>query len=401
MTLATGVRLGAYEIISAIGAGGMGEVYRAHDAKLGRDVAIKVLPASFALDPDRLARFEREARLLASLNHPHIAQIYGLERLEGQEGREGHGAPFIVMELVDGETLAERLARSEDRALHDVRRGRSSDRPILIAEALAIARQIADALDAAHERGIVHRDLKPANIVITPEGVVKVLDFGLAKAEAGSASLSGERELTHSPTVMAPTIDGVLLGTAPYMSPEQARGKAVDKRADIWAFGCVLYEMLTGRRAFVGETTTDVLAKIVECEPDWSALPASTPPHIVRLLQRCLDKDPKRRWRDIGDVQVELDTAGAITPSAPPSSSRARLVVPVLATAAIGALAALAWVWLHPPSVRQRAAQFAFAAPDGQTFEVSPPVPSPDGRRIAFVSRDASGQRALWIRASA
>jgi serine/threonine protein kinase len=252
-----GSRLGLYEIVSALGVGGMGEVFRARDTKLGREVAIKILPASFASDPDRLARFEREARVLASLNHPHIAQIYGLETVP---------SPFIVMELVDGETLDARL-----KGLRSMEREGFS-RALPIGEALEIARQIADALDAAHERGIVHRDLKPANVAITRDGRVKVLDFGLAKASAAA-----DAELTQSPTVMAPTLDGVLLGTAPYMSPEQARGKAVDKRTDIWAFGCVLYQMLTGQRAFGGETTSDTIAAILEHEPDWSRLPASTP----------------------------------------------------------------------------------------------------------------------------
>ena len=288
MGLTAGTRLGVYEILAALGAGGMGEVYRARDSTVGRDVAIKILPPSLSSDPERLARFEREARLLASLNHPNIGAIYGLE--------ESGGVTALVLELVEGETLADRIARESRTPKPD---GRSA---LAVADALPIARQIAEALDAAHERGIVHRDLKPANIVITPDGTVKVLDVGLAKAGgAGSAGRAGAEDLSHSPTMIAPTVEGILLGTAPYMSPEQARGKAVDKRTDIWAFGCVLYEMLTGRRAFSGETTTDVLAKIVEREPDWSKLPASTPPQISRLLTRALDKDPKIRLRDIGD----------------------------------------------------------------------------------------------------
>ena len=227
MPLTLGTRLGPYEIVAPLGAGGMGEVYRARDTKLGRDVAIKVLPAAFAADADRLARFEREARLLASLNHPNIGAIYGVE--------EAGGVVALVLELVDGETLDARLKGS---------------RALAVPQALTIARQIADALDAAHERGIVHRDLKPANIVITDDGTVKVLDFGLAKSGGPGGPGGSEEGLTHSPTMIAPTLDGVLLGTAPYMSPEQARGKAVDKRTDIWAFGCVLYEMLTGLRPF-------------------------------------------------------------------------------------------------------------------------------------------------------
>jgi serine/threonine protein kinase len=248
--LAAGSRLGAYEIVTLLGVGGMGEVYRARDTKLGRDVAIKVLPAGFATDPERLARFEREARLVASVNHPNIGAIYGVE--------DRDGLTALVLELVEGETLADRIARES-------RSPKPESRPALaVEEALHIARQIADALDAAHERGIVHRDLKPANIVITPDGTMKVLDFGLAKGSgwaggsggsggSGGPGGSGGEELTNSATVLAPTLDGVLLGTAPYMSPEQARGNAVDKRTDVWAFGCVLYEMLTGRRAFEGD----------------------------------------------------------------------------------------------------------------------------------------------------
>ena len=260
-----GKAIGGYEIVALLGAGGMGEVYRARDTKLGRDVAIKILPASFALDPDRLARFEREARLLASLNHPHIAQIYAVE--------EADGVGAIVMELVEGETLAERIGRGRDSGLG-------------IRDSLAIARQIVDAVDAAHERGIVHRDLKPANIVITPDGVVKVLDFGLAKARGVAQDVSQDLSpaaLTHSPTLLADaTGQGVLLGTAPYMSPEQARGKVVDKRTDIWAFGCVLFAMLTGRDAFAGETISDVIVAILQSDPPWEGCP-----HRRRI--RCAD----------------------------------------------------------------------------------------------------------------
>src|SRR5258708_5664805 len=268
MALAAGGRLGPYEILSALGAGGMGEVYRARDTKLGRDVAIKSLPLSFARDPDRLARFEREARVLASLNHPNIGAIYGIE--------ESAGATALVLELIEGESLDSRLRSLGSRGL-------------LIADALSIARQIAAALDVAHERGIVHRDLKPANIMLAPDGSVKVLDFGLATEHAGGAGLA-EGSLTHSPTIMMPTVDGVLLGTVPYMSPEQARGKAVDKRTDIWAFGCVLYELLTGRRAFQGPTSSDTIAAILERPPDWGALPSTTPAAAKRLLAHCLEK---------------------------------------------------------------------------------------------------------------
>ena len=276
-----GREVGAYRILSLLGVGGMGEVYRARDTKLGRDVAIKILPRLFTSDPGRLARFEREARVLASLNHPHIGAIYGLEDVDGVRA--------LVLELVDGETLADRIARG----------------PIPLNETLSIARQMADALEAAHEKGIVHRDLKPPNIKITPDGVVKVLDFGLAKAASGDAA---PVDLTQSPTpTVGGTQEGIILGTAAYMSPEQARGQTADKRADVWAFGVVLYEMLTGRQAFEGETTSDVLAKVIEREPDWTALPASTPPRLRELLRRCGRKDPKMRLQAIGDARIQIE----------------------------------------------------------------------------------------------
>ncbi|MBI3401836.1 MAG: serine/threonine protein kinase [Acidobacteria bacterium] len=389
MPLTRGSRVGSYEIGSLLGAGGMGEVYRARDTKLGRDVAIKVLPPGFTADAERLTRFEREARVLASLNHPHIGAIYGLE--------EAGGIRALVLELVEGETLAERIARSVGRVLSDPPGLPGPNGPGLqINDALAIARQIADALDAAHERGIVHRDLKPANIKITPDGVVKVLDFGLAKA-GGAGEAGGE--LTHSPTMMGPTLGGVLLGTAPYMSPEQARGKSVDKRTDIWAFGCVLYEMLTGRRAFTGETTTDVLAKIVEREPDWTQLPPSAPAYIVRLIKCCLEKDPKKRLRDIGDMRVELDDdfarAGArLVPPARPRSVGA-LTAAALSLAALLAITVAVW-WLRPAPAIGPATEFTFGPPDGATLEDMAPVPSPDGTRVAFVaSRSSSRKRRL------
>src|SRR6266850_2609727 len=268
----TGRRIGAYEIQTLLGAGGMGEVYLARDTRLGRDVAIKILPRTVTGDPERRARFEREARMLASLNHPHIGAIYGVEEVDG--------AQALVLELVEGPTLADRLQRG----------------PVPVTEALTIARQIADALDAAHEKGIIHRDLKPANIKVTPDCRVKVLDFGLAKVTSDGLT----PDLTQSPTVtVGGTRDGIVLGTAAYMSPEQARGQAVDKRADIWAFGCVLYEMLTGDVTFPGETVSDTIAAILRHEPDWAALPATTPPLVARLLRRSLEKDPKRRLRDI------------------------------------------------------------------------------------------------------
>jgi Tol biopolymer transport system component len=274
-----GRQIGPYRILSLLGKGGMGEVYRARDTKLGRDVAIKVVADAFLSDPERLARFEREARVLATLNHPHIGAIYGLEESDGVRG--------LVLELVEGATLAERLALG----------------PLPIQEALTVARQIADALEAAHDKGIIHRDLKPANIKITPDGSVKVLDFGLAKVFAADGS------------PVDATREGVIAGTAAYMSPEQARGKAVDKRTDIWAFGAVLYEMLTARPAFHGETISDTIAAVLAREPDWSATPAPTPVSIRRVLQRCLEKDPKRRLRDIGDARLEIEEALGASPS--------------------------------------------------------------------------------------
>jgi len=294
-----GRQIASYRIVSFLGAGGMGEVYRARDTRLGRDVAIKVVADRFLSVPDRLARFELEARVLATLNHPHIGAIYGLEETDGVRG--------LVLELVEGTTLAERLAQG----------------PLPIPEALATARQIADALEAAHDKGIIHRDLKPANIKITSAGTVKVLDFGLAKVFAGLDS--GEESSETLPMGAAASREGVIEGTAAYMSPEQARGKTVDKRTDIWAFGCVLYEMLTARPPFRGESTSDTIAAILEHEADWSLLPAVTPPGIRRLLQRCLEKDPKRRLRDIGDARLDIDeaTSGPGAPTTPAAAGPA------------------------------------------------------------------------------
>ena len=269
MPLSPGVRLGPYEILDAIGAGGMGEVYRARDSRLGRDVALKVLPEAFSRDAERMIRLEREAKVLASLSHPNIASIYGVE--------ESNGGRALVMELVGGATLARRIGQGA----------------LPLDETLPIAKQISEGLEYAHERGIIHRDLKPSNLKQTPDGQVKILDFGLAKALEGETT---ELELQNSPTLSAAsTRTGVLLGTAAYMSPEQARGKRVDRRADIWAFGCVLYEMLSGAPAFGGETTSDILACVIRAEPDWSSLPGSLPPRIRELLRRCLQKDPRQR----------------------------------------------------------------------------------------------------------
>src|SRR5215204_987944 len=280
MNLAAGTRIGPYEILSVIGAGGMGEVYRARDAKLNRDVAIKVLLPSVVADPDRIARFQREAQVLASLNHPNIANIYGTE--------ESNGVTALVLELVEGEDLAERIARG----------------PIPLDEALPVARQVAEALAAAHEIGIIHRDLKPANIKLRPDGTVKVLDFGLAKAVDPNAA--SNTQAMKSPTMsLHATQAGVVLGTAAYMSPEQARGRVAGKRADIWSFGCVLYEMLAGRRVFGAEDVADALALVLTREPDWTLLPRTVPSEIVKLVRRCLEKDPKRRLADIADARLE------------------------------------------------------------------------------------------------
>src|SRR5262245_58135096 len=291
MSPGPGTRLGPYEIVSAIGAGGMGEVYRATDTNLGRAVAIKVLPEAFAQDPERMARFEREAKTLASLNHPNIAGIYGLEKSQGTYA--------LVMELVEGEDLSQRIARG----------------PIPLDEALPIAKQIAEALEAAHEQGIIHRDLKPANIKVRSDGTVKVLDFGLAKlAEPSAAGGTTSSPLSLSPTITSPALMtgvGVLLGTAAYMSPEQAKGKAADKRCDVWAFGCVFYEMLSGRRAFDGEDVADTLAFALTKEPDWAALPPTTPPLTVTLLRRCLEKDLRKRAADIAAALFAIDEAEA------------------------------------------------------------------------------------------
>ncbi len=313
MLLTQGTKLGAYEVLSPLGAGGMGEVYRARDTKLGRDVALKVLPAAMAHDPERMARFQREAQVLASLNHPNIAAIYGME--------DSADLRALVMELVEGATLAERIcptpAFSSGGAGLKAAATTGAQRGALQPdECLQVAKQIADALEYAHERGVVHRDLKPANVKITSEGVVKILDFGLAKA------LAGERvagDVSSSPTLSGQaTQAGIILGTAGYMSPEQAKGKAVDRRADIWAFGCVLYEMLSGRKAFGGETTTDVLAAVVIKEPEWATLPPDTPPAIRNLLRRCLQKDAKQRLRDIGDARITIEEALAGGTDVPP-----------------------------------------------------------------------------------
>jgi len=375
-----GTTLGHYEILEPLGAGGMGEVYRARDTKLDRDVAIKVLPEDFATDPDRLARFEREAKLLASLNHANIAAIYGLEDEADQR--------FIAMELVEGQTLAERIVKS----------GR-----IEVTEALELARQIAEALEAAHDNGVIHRDLKPANVIVTPEGKVKVLDFGLAKAyEADGSAAEISPNLSHSPTMAEATLTGMILGTAAYMSPEQARGKPVDKRTDIWAFGCVLFEMLSGRRAFHGETVSDTMAAILKEEPDWATLPATAPADIHRVMRRCLAKDPMRRLRDIGDARWEIEEArarpDAEAPSLPPVPAWRRTLP--WALAAVMAVAAFA-LWLRAPSDPLRPYHLHFVLPPGVLLAVDTEHPvlalSPDGTRLVFVGEE-DGVRRLYIR---
>jgi Tol biopolymer transport system component len=356
--LAPGASVGPYRIERLLAVGGMGEVYCARDTTLGRDVAIKILGRHFTADPERLARFEREARMLAAFNHPNIGAIYGLET--------ANGVRALVLELVEGETLADRIRRG----------------PAPITAALTIARQIADALDAAHEKGIIHRDLKPANIKVTPDGVVKVLDFGLAKAATGES---------HSPMVtVAGTQAGTILGTAAYMSPEQARGQPVDKRTDIWAFGCVLYEMLTGQVAFAGETVSDTIATILGREPDWAALPATTPPLVGRLLQRCLEKDPKRRLRDIADARIELEDAMAAPggPAAPALRGSPRIASHStlwLAMAAGLVFLSIALVNFGTPPEPPLRDTRVTRLTDLPGLEESPAI-SPDGTSVAFTA---------------
>jgi serine/threonine protein kinase len=377
-----GQKLGVYHVLDLLGVGGMGEVYRARDTRLGRDVAVKVLPRLFSADPERLARFEREARLLASLNHPHIAAIYGFE--------ETAGVHALVLELVDGPTLAERLQRG----------------PLPIAEAVRIARQIADALEAAHERGVVHRDLKPQNIKVKPDGTVKVLDFGLAKATMAAANDSDGPAASTAP--IDGTREGTILGTTSYMSPEQSRGHAVDKRTDIWAFGCVFYEMLTGRAPFAGETISDTLAAVLKQEPDWQALPAGTAPGVRSLLRRCLKKDPIDRLHDIADARIEIQEAiaepAAMTPTGPPRRAAARwtrLIPWVVAAGAVAmALLVVQQATRRTASPAGSATRLDLDLPAGvELVSVYPPamVLSPDGTRVAFVGV-FRGLRQLYTR---
>ena len=365
--LPTGSRIGTYEIIDAIGAGGMGEVYRARDSRLGREVALKVLPEGFASDRDRVARFEREAQLLASLNHPHIAHIHGIE--------SSSESPALVMELVEGPTLAERLR----------------DGPISLDEAALIARQIAEALEAAHQRGIIHRDLKPANIKVTDEGVVKILDFGLAKA---SEPAGAPGSVSQSPTIsLHATQAGVILGTAAYMSPEQARGKPVDARADIWAFGAVLFEMLTGRRAFDGEDTSETLANVIKADPPWQQLP-DVPPAMVRLLRRCLQKDPRQRLQHIGDARLELDDLRQPDEVTGPRRSVAMRERILWATALAAAIVALMLVMRKPAAVPQPEMRLDVPTPEANVMFFSV---SPDGQSVAYSGRTERGLQ-IWVR---
>ncbi len=382
MSLAPGTRIGPYEIVSIVGAGGMGEVYRARDPRLNRDVALKMLPALVAADPDRLARFKREARVLASLNHSHIAAIHGFE--------EASGVQALVLELIEGPTLADRIAHGS----------------IPVEEALAIATQIAEALEAAHARGIVHRDLKPANIKVRPDGSVKVLDFGLAKAVGKDGATS---EASATPTITSPALTrlGVILGTAAYMSPEQARGREADARSDIWAFGCVLFEMLAGRRPFEGSEVSDTLASILKGEPAWAALPNDTPPGIIRAIRRCLEKDSRRRFHHIADARLDLEDAAAADVPTSPAAARSSDRRDRVAWALVAVLVLLLF------GLTGYVALNSTPAPEITRFEVNPPpdtvfgspfaryaagAVSPDATRLVFVTTSRTGQVQLWIR---
>jgi Tol biopolymer transport system component len=378
MALTPGSRIGPYEIAEPIGAGGMGEVFRARDVSLGRAAAIKVLPASLAGDPERMARFEREAQTLAALNHPNIAQIFGFEKGEGQ-------FRAIAMEFVEGPTLADRIAAG----------------PIPVDEAIAIAVQIAEALESAHDNGIIHRDLKPANVKVRPDGTVKVLDFGLAKAITPVAEASGLS--ANSPTITTPamTIAGVILGTAAYMSPEQAKGRVVDRRTDIWAFGCLLFEMLSGKRLFGGGDTSEVIVSILRDDPPWKLLPASTPPHVRSLLRRCLMRDPRRRLPHIGEARLELTEPPApVEPSSGSGRSWPLIAAASIVAMAIGAAAMTMW----PRSLTVPAEPIRLnvdLGTDAKVGIVGQIALAPDGQSLAFVGRpigNDSARATLYLR---
>jgi eukaryotic-like serine/threonine-protein kinase len=382
MALSAGVRIGSYEIVSILGIGGMGEVYRARDLKLGRDVALKVLPTSLAGDPERFSRFQREARVLASLNHPHIAAIYGVE--------ESGGVPALVMELVDGHTLAERIAQ---------------DPPSLL-EACTLAMQIAEAIEAAHDAGIIHRDLKPANIKVRGDGTVKVLDFGLGKSLGPTNGHDGAGETaTDSPYGLAqhPTQPGLVLGTPAYMAPEQARGKPVDKRADIWAFGCVFYEVLTGRRLFDGATASDTLAAVLTGDIDLDRVPAPLPPRVRQLLARCLDRDPRTRLRDIGEARVALQGLDEpLAEQAPHAGHRigGRLMWALTIGLTVACMV-IAVLWQRGSRQHPAAPPYRFTIATPTMFDLADFAVSPDGRSLAFVALADSKRPAVWIRAFA
>ena len=380
VSLSPGTRIGSYEIVGLLGVGGMGEVYRATDTNLKRTVALKVLPALVAADPDRLARFKREAEVLAALNHPNIAAIYGLER--------SGVTTALVMELVEGPTLADRIARDA----------------MPIAEVLPIARQIAEALEAAHEQGIVHRDLKPANIKVRPDDTVKVLDFGLAKAMGADPAPASNATMT-SPAM---TEMGMILGTAAYMSPEQAKGRRVDRRADVWAFGAVLYEMVTGTRAFAGDDVTEVLASVLAREPEWSLLPADAPA-IANCIRRCLERDPKQRFGDMQSVRLALGgafspstTSGGVLAPAPPARVRSATLAWAIAGVATIAAIVFAVMALYRPAPARDLVKTLIAPPERTTFDFDVtaglPALSPNGRLLAFSARSADGRIQLWVR---
>ncbi|MEO8055445.1 MAG: protein kinase [Acidobacteriota bacterium] len=396
MTISSGTRLGPYEVLSPLGAGGMGEVYRAKDTRLAREVAVKVLPEEFFEGEERRQRFEREARLLAALNHPGIAAIYSFEEIPSSSSSSSRH--LLVMELVEGDDLAVRVARG----------------PLSLEESLSFAKQIAEALEAAHEKGIVHRDLKPANVKITPDGRVKLLDFGLAKIFESEATVSNP-SISYSPTLTARgTAAGVILGTAAYMSPEQARGKPVDKRTDVWAFGCVLFEMLTGKKAFEGETVSDTLAAILRGEPDWAALPEQTPGKIRDLLRKCLRREAKQRLHDIADARLDLEELGApgasgtftfeerqtVPSPTVASAERKRSLSPYLPWALAAACAAGAGALAlraRAPRAPAPVVQFEIRVPEGAAFGNSMAL-SPDGRRLAFIATDEKDVDRLYVR---